>query len=29
MPYLQAALERIPGAKDARVRQFFCGPESF
>jgi heterotetrameric sarcosine oxidase gamma subunit len=29
MPYLQSALERIPDAKDARVRQFFCGPESF
>lgn len=29
MPYLQAALERIPDARDARVRQFFCGPESF
>ena len=29
MPYLQSALERIPEAKDARVRQFFCGPESF
>jgi 4-methylaminobutanoate oxidase (formaldehyde-forming) len=29
MPYLQNALERLPAAKDARVRQFFCGPESF
>ncbi len=29
MPYLQNALERIPSAKDATVRQFFCGPESF
>lgn len=29
MPYLQNALERIPSARDARVRQFFCGPESF
>jgi 4-methylaminobutanoate oxidase (formaldehyde-forming) len=29
MPYLQNALERIPAAQDARVRQFFCGPESF
>jgi 4-methylaminobutanoate oxidase (formaldehyde-forming) len=29
MPYLQSALERIPSAKDATVRQFFCGPESF
>ncbi|MBW2388463.1 MAG: FAD-dependent oxidoreductase, partial [Deltaproteobacteria bacterium] len=29
MPYLQSALERIPSAQDATVRQFFCGPESF
>jgi glycine/D-amino acid oxidase-like deaminating enzyme len=29
MPYLQNALERLPSAVDARVRQFFCGPESF
>jgi 4-methylaminobutanoate oxidase (formaldehyde-forming) len=29
MPYLNNALERLPSAKDARVRQFFCGPESF
>ena len=29
MPFLQNALERLPSAKDARVRQFFCGPESF
>jgi 4-methylaminobutanoate oxidase (formaldehyde-forming) len=29
MPYLQDALERIPDARDATVRQFFCGPESF
>ena len=29
MPYVQNALERLPEAKDARVRQFFCGPESF
>lgn len=29
LPYLQNALERLPSAKDARVRQFFCGPESF
>jgi 4-methylaminobutanoate oxidase (formaldehyde-forming) len=29
MPYLTNALERIPSAQDARVRQFFCGPESF
>ena len=29
MPYLTNALTRIPSAEDARVRQFFCGPESF
>ena len=29
MPYLMNALERIPSARDAQVRQFFCGPESF
>jgi glycine cleavage system T protein len=29
MPYLQNALERVPPAQDGRVRQFFCGPESF
>jgi 4-methylaminobutanoate oxidase (formaldehyde-forming) len=29
MPYLQNALERIPAAKDASLRDFFCGPESF
>jgi len=29
MPYLQNALERLPSARDATVRQFFCGPESF
>jgi 4-methylaminobutanoate oxidase (formaldehyde-forming) len=29
LPYLQNALERLPTAKDASVRQFFCGPESF
>jgi len=29
MPYLQDALQRIPSAEDATVRQFFCGPESF
>lgn len=29
MPYLLEALERIPGSRDAEVRQFFCGPESF
>jgi 4-methylaminobutanoate oxidase (formaldehyde-forming) len=29
MPYVQRALERVPSARDAAVRQFFCGPESF
>ena len=29
IPYLQNALERIPAASEATVRQFFCGPESF
>ncbi len=29
MPYLDKALERIPAAKTAGVRKFFCGPESF
>jgi 4-methylaminobutanoate oxidase (formaldehyde-forming) len=29
VPYLQNALERLPSAQDATVRQFFCGPESF
>ncbi len=29
MPFLQDALQRIPSAEDATVRQFFCGPESF
>ncbi len=29
MPFLQDALQRIPAAEDATVRQFFCGPESF
>ncbi|NRA07435.1 MAG: GcvT family protein [Myxococcales bacterium] len=29
LPYLGNALERIPSARDAGIRQFFCGPESF
>jgi 4-methylaminobutanoate oxidase (formaldehyde-forming) len=29
MPWVERALERVPAARDARVRQFFCGPESF
>jgi len=28
-PYLEAAMVRIPAAKDAGIHQFFCGPESF
>ncbi len=28
-PFVQAALERVPTARDAPVRLFFCGPESF
>ena len=27
--YFEAAMERIPAAKDAGIHQFFCGPESF
>ena len=29
LPYLGDALERVPSARDAGLRQFFCGPESF
>lgn len=29
MPYLDAAMERIPASKTAGVHKFFCGPESF
>ncbi len=29
MPYFDAAMNRIPAARDVGVRQFFCGPESF
>jgi 4-methylaminobutanoate oxidase (formaldehyde-forming) len=29
LPFVEAALERVPTARDAPVRQFFCGPESF
>ena len=29
MPFVDRALARVPAAADARVRQFFCGPESF
>jgi len=28
-PYLEAAMRRIPVAKDVGIHQFFCGPESF
>ncbi len=28
-PYLDAAMARIPVAKNAGIHQFFCGPESF
>jgi 4-methylaminobutanoate oxidase (formaldehyde-forming) len=29
MPYLEAAMERVPASKSAGVHKFFCGPESF
>lgn len=29
MPYLEAAMKRIPIAKEAGIHKFFCGPESF
>ena len=29
MPYLEAAMERVPLSKDLWVKAFFCGPESF
>lgn len=28
-PYLEAALDRLPALKEAGVRLYFCGPESF
>ncbi|MCH7867513.1 MAG: GcvT family protein [Myxococcales bacterium] len=28
-PYIDAAMDRIPAARDVGVRQLFCGPESF
>jgi len=28
-PFLETALARVPGAAEAGVRTFFCGPESF
>ncbi len=29
MPYIEAAMERIPAARNVGVRTLFCGPESF
>lgn len=29
MPYVEAAMERVPAVKDAGIRALFCGPESF
>jgi glycine cleavage system aminomethyltransferase T/glycine/D-amino acid oxidase-like deaminating enzyme len=29
MPYIEAAMKRIPVAKEAGIHKFFCGPESF
>ena len=29
MPYMDAAMERIPALQTAGIRTFFCGPESF
>ncbi len=28
-PYVEKAMERIPVSRDAGIRKFFCGPESF
>src|SRR5919199_2347298 len=28
-PWLEAAMSRVPGSREAGVRTFFCGPESF
>lgn len=28
-PYLERALDRVPAAREAGVKKFFCGPESF
>jgi glycine cleavage system aminomethyltransferase T/glycine/D-amino acid oxidase-like deaminating enzyme len=28
-PFLELAMERVPIARDAGIRKFFCGPESF
>lgn len=29
MPYIEAAMGRIPAAKEVGIHKFFCGPESF
>jgi glycine cleavage system aminomethyltransferase T/glycine/D-amino acid oxidase-like deaminating enzyme len=29
MPFVEAAMERVPIVKEAGIRKFFCGPESF
>ena len=29
MPYIEAAMERVPALKTAGIRKLFCGPESF
>ena len=29
MPYIDIAMERVPILKEAGIRKFFCGPESF
>ena len=28
-PYVDKAMQRVPGSVDAGIRKFFCGPESF
>lgn len=28
-PYLESAMERIPAVREAGIKKFFCGPESF
>ncbi len=29
MPFVEKAFERVPALENARIRKFFCGPESF
>lgn len=29
MPYVEAAMERVPAVQNAGIKAFFCGPESF